>query len=157
MGIDRVSLRRTLQKTGIDTKQTRQTYQFNLILNAMTKPHATHAPDLIFDTHLEHFDRDVIEASQTRPILVDFWADWCPPCRALTPVLERVIADHAGKIRMAKIEVDEGSNMKLAGRYALRGFPTVLLFVKGEIVGRFSSAKPEHWVREFIAEHTDIE
>ena len=111
----------------------------------------------VFDTHLEHFDRDVIEASRGQPILVDFWADWCPPCKALTPVLERVIAHHAGKIRMAKVEVDEGDNMKLAGRYNLRGFPTVLLFVDGEIVGRFASAKPEHWVREFIAEHTNID
>jgi thioredoxin 1 len=113
--------------------------------------------DLIFDTHLEHFDRDVIEASHVRPILVDFWADWCPPCRALTPVLERVIAHHAGKLHMAKVEVDEGANMKLAGRYGLRGFPTVLLFVKGEIVGRFSSAHPEHWVHDFVAEHTRLE
>ncbi len=121
----------------------------------MTPLHA--ASDLIFDTHLEHFDRDVIEASRTQPILVDFWADWCPPCKALTPVLERVIAHHAGRIRMAKVEVDEGDNMKLAGRYNLRGYPTVLLFVDGEIVGRFASAKPEHWVREFIAEHTHIE
>jgi len=118
-------------------------------------PHAASA--LIFDTHLEHFDHDVIEASHDAPMLVDFWADWCPPCKALTPVLERVIAHHAGRIRMAKVEVDEGANMKLAGRYGLRGFPTVLLFAKGEIVGRFSSAKPEHWVREFIAEHTGIE
>lgn len=118
-------------------------------------PHAASA--LIFDTHLEHFDHDVIEASHDAPMLVDFWADWCPPCKALTPVLERVIAHHAGRIRMAKVEVDEGANMKLAGRYSLRGFPTVLLFVKGEIVGRFSSAKPEHWVREFIAEHAGIE
>ncbi|MDP1533928.1 MAG: thioredoxin domain-containing protein [Rubrivivax sp.] len=116
-----------------------------------------HAPSPIFDTHIEHFDCDVIEASHTLPILVDFWADWCPPCRALTPVLERVVAQHAGKIRMAKVEVDEGDNMKLAGRYELRGFPTVLLFVGGEIVGRFSSARPESWVREFIAEYTDIE
>ena len=123
----------------------------------MTHSPAARAPDLIFDTHLEDFERDVIEASHSIPILVDFWADWCPPCRALTPVLERVIAHHAGTIRMAKVEVDEGANMKLAGRYALRGFPTVLLFVKGEIVGRFSSSRPEHWVREFIAEHTDIE
>lgn len=115
------------------------------------------APGPIFDTGLEDFQRDVIEASNARPILVDFWADWCPPCRALTPVLERVIAGHAGKIHMAKVEVDEGANMKLAGRYALRGFPTVLLFVGGEIVGRFSSAHPEQWVREFIAEHAGIE
>jgi putative thioredoxin len=123
----------------------------------MNTSHDLPAANLVFDTHLEHFDRDVIEASQALPMLVDFWADWCPPCRALTPVLERVVAQHAGKIRMAKVEVDEGDNMKLAGRYALRGFPTVLLFVGGEIVGRFSSARPESWVREFIAEHTDIE
>lgn len=118
---------------------------------------ATPTPGLIFDTHLEHFEHDVIEASHMLPILVDFWADWCPPCRALTPVLERVIASHGGKIHMAKVEVDDGENMKLAGRYGLRGFPTVLLFVGGEIVGRFSSARSEPWVREFIAEHAGIE
>jgi putative thioredoxin len=122
----------------------------------MTQRHAASVPAPIFDTHLETFDRDVIEASHAQPVLVDFWADWCPPCRALTPVLERVIAHHDGRLLMAKVEVDEGANMKLAGRYGLRGFPTVLLFVKGEIVGRFSSAKPEHWVREFVAEHTDL-
>ena len=123
----------------------------------MSHIHAAPAQGLIFDTHLEHFDRDVIEASHRLPILVDFWADWCPPCRALAPVLERVVEQLAGKIHLAKVEVDEGANMKLAGRYGLRGFPTVLLFVNGEIVGRFASAKPEHWVREFIAEHTAIE
>ena len=111
----------------------------------------------IFDTHLSHFDEAVIAASHQHPVLVDFWAEWCPPCRMLTPILERVIHALGGQIRLAKIEVDEGDNMKLAGRYGLRGFPTVLLFVDGEIRGRFSSAKPEHWVREFIAEHTNID
>ena len=123
----------------------------------MTHLKSAPAAGLIFDTDLVQFDRDVIEASHDGPILVDFWADWCPPCRALTPVLERVIAQLDGRLRMAKVEVDEGANMKLAGRYGLRGFPTVLLFVGGEIVGRFSSARPEHWVREFIAEHAGIE
>lgn len=118
---------------------------------------AMNAPASIFDTHLEQFDRDVIEASHVRPVMVDFWADWCPPCRALTPVLERVIAHHDGRIRLAKVEVDAGANMKLAGRYGLRGFPTVLMFVKGEIVGRFASAQSERWVRDFIAEHTSLE
>lgn len=119
-------------------------------------PIQLHASPHVFDTHLEDFDRAVIEASHERPILVDFWADWCPPCRALTPVLERVVAQHAGRFHMAKVEVDEGANMKLAGRYGLRGFPTVLLFVGGEIVGRFSSARSEQWVRAFLAEHAGI-
>jgi len=120
--------------------------------------HLQHPPaGSIYDTHLEHFDRDVVEASHQRPVLVDFWADWCPPCKMLSPVLDRVIAHFQGRVHLAKIEVDEGANMKLAGRYNLRGFPTVLLFVNGEIVGRFASAKPEHWVREFIEEHTDLD
>lgn len=123
----------------------------------MTLHIGRHDHDPIFDTHLHQFDDAVIAASHQQPILVDFWAEWCPPCRMLTPILERVIHSLGGRVRLAKVEVDEGDNMKLAGRYGLRGFPTVLLFVDGEIRGRFSSAKPEHWVREFIAEHTDIE
>lgn len=105
---------------------------------------------LVFDTDLHDFDRDVLQASHDHPVLVDFWADWCPPCRVLTPVLERVVNDLAGEVRLAKIEVDEGENMKLAGHYRLRGFPTVILFGKGVELGRFSSARPEHWLRQFL-------
>lgn len=112
---------------------------------------------LIFDTDFPLFEKDVVEASYAQPVLVDFWADWCPPCRMLTPVLERLIPTYGGRIRLAKIEVDADDNMKLAGRYAMRGFPTVLLFVKGEMVARFHSAKSEPWVRAFIAEFTGIE
>ena len=107
---------------------------------------------LIFDTMLHDFERDVLEASHICPVMVDFWADWCPPCRALTPVLERVVTALSGTVRLAKIEVDEGDNMKLAGRYQLRGFPTVILFRNGEELGRFSSARPEHWVKQFLKE-----
>jgi len=112
----------------------------------MTKP-------LIFDVNEPEFQAQVLDASHAEPILVDFWADWCPPCIVLTPVLERVVNGYAGKIRLAKVEVDEGENMRIAGRYGLRGFPTVILFVKGEEKGRFSSAHPDGWVKQFIEEH----
>jgi thioredoxin 1 len=108
---------------------------------------------LIFDVNEADFQVQVLEASKTNPILVDFWADWCPPCIVLSPVLERVVNGYGGKIRLAKVEVDEGENMRLAGRYALRGFPTVILLVNGEEKGRFSSARPDGWVKQFIDEH----
>ncbi len=110
----------------------------------------------IFDTSLERFDHDVLEASRQVPVLVDFWADWCPPCVVLAPILEKIVTSLGGRVRLAKVEVDEGENMKLAGRYGLRGFPTVLLFVDGEEKGRFSSARPEHWVREFLHQHAGV-
>ena len=109
----------------------------------------------VFDTDLHHFDSDVIEASRDHLVMVDMWADWCGPCHFLTPVLLKVIPTYAGRVRLAKIEVDEGDNMKIAGRYGARGFPTVLLFKNGEEVARFHSAKPEHFVREFIEAHLD--
>lgn len=117
----------------------------------MHSPHPQ--PDFIFDVDLADFEERVVEASKTVPVLVDFWADWCPPCRALTPVLERVVRTMEGRLRLAKVEVDEGANMKLAGRYGLKGFPTVLLFIGGELQGRFSGARAEHWVKDFLAEH----
>lgn len=111
-------------------------------------PHA-----LIFDVNESEFQTQVLDASANQAILVDFWADWCPPCRILTPVLERVVNGISGKVRLAKIEVDEGENMRLAGRYGLRGFPTVILFVNREEKGRFSSAHPDQWVKQFIDDH----
>jgi putative thioredoxin len=103
---------------------------------------------LIYDVDEASFDEKVLKASARTPVLVDFWADWCPPCVALTPVLEKVAAEYGGKVRLAKVEADE--NMKLAGRYGLRGFPTVLLFVDGEERDRFSSFRPADFVRDFI-------
>ncbi|MDP3036549.1 MAG: thioredoxin domain-containing protein [Rhodocyclaceae bacterium] len=108
---------------------------------------------MICDTDLAGFETAVIEASRTQPVIVDFWAEWCPPCVALTPVLERVTTALGGRIKLAKVEVDDGDNMKLAGRYGLKGFPTVLLFSSGEIKGRFSGTRGDHWVKTFLAEH----
>jgi len=105
----------------------------------------------IIDVTEDDFDARVIDASHHTPVMVDFWADWCPPCRALTPVLERVTAEYAGRVILAKVDADE--NMRLAGRYKLRGFPTVLLFVNGTLVDQFSSARPPDYVREFLDRH----
>jgi putative thioredoxin len=115
-------------------------------------PPSEHAPSLsktyIFDADEQNFAEKVLENSRNQPILVDFWADWCPPCRALTPVLEKLAAEYQGRWLLAKVEADE--NMKLAGHYKLRGFPTVLAIRHGEVVAHFSGAKPAHWLREFI-------
>lgn len=101
------------------------------------------------------FAAQVIEASHLQPILVDFWADWCAPCHALAPHLERVVNEYQGAIRLAKVEVDEGENMKLAGHYRLRGFPTVILFQRGEERGRFSGSRSTHQIRDWLHEHLE--
>jgi putative thioredoxin len=107
----------------------------------------------IIDVNEDDFATRVLAASAASPVLVDFWADWCPPCRALTPVLERLAGEYTGRFVLAKVDADE--NMKLAGRYQLRGFPTAILFVQGEAVDRFSGAKPPDFVREFLDRHLD--
>ncbi|WP_455217851.1 thioredoxin family protein [Kaarinaea lacus] len=111
---------------------------------------------LIFETHYETFEKDIIEASHDKPILVDLWAEWCAPCHTIAPILEKVVHAYNGAVALAKLEVDEGENMKIAGRYAVRGFPTVLLIQDGEETGRFSGAKPIHFVEDFIASHTQL-
>jgi putative thioredoxin len=114
--------------------------------NHAESPHA-------FDVDLERFEQEVIAASGELPILVDFWADWCAPCHQLAPHLNRVIDEYDGTVRLAKVEVDEGDNMKLAGHYRLRGFPTVILFRNGRECGRFSGSRSSHQVREWLEAH----
>jgi thioredoxin 1 len=107
----------------------------------------------IFAVDVERFSSMVIDASHQQPILVDFWADWCGPCHALSPHLERVINELDGAVRLAKVEVDEGDNMRLAGQYRLRGFPTVILFHGGQELARFSGARSTHQIRDWVREH----
>jgi len=105
----------------------------------------------IFDVDEDGFQARVIEASHETPVMVDFWADWCSPCISLAPALERVIDDYQGRVRLAKVEVDD--NMRLAGHYRLRGFPTVILFQKGKERGRFSGSHPGHWIETWLQDH----
>lgn len=109
----------------------------------------------IYNIDLSDFDDLVLTASQQRLVLVDFWADWCSPCLVIAPVLEHVIAEFEGKVALAKLEVDEGENMKLAGKYGVRGFPTIILFKDGEEKDRFSSARPAAFIEQFIANWLD--
>ena len=116
-------------------------------------PHSKAPYQWIFDVDYENFDSRVIEPSHERPILVDLWADWCSPCLVLTPVLMRIVEEFGGRLHLAKVEVDEGENMKLAGRFRVRGFPTIILFSRGEELGRFSGAHPAPYIRAFIEQH----
>jgi putative thioredoxin len=113
--------------------------------------HTHEKSPFIFDVDEASYEEKVLEASHNQPIMVDFWAEWCSPCLSLAPALERVIDELAGTVHLAKVEVDD--NMRLAGHYRLRGFPTVILFYRGEELGRFHGSRASHWLREWIQEH----
>ena len=87
---------------------------------------------IIYDVDLEQFDDRVLATSHEVPVLIDLWARWCSPCLVIAPLLKQLVEEHEGKLKLAKIEVDEGENMKLAGHYKVRGFPTIILIIKGD-------------------------
>ena len=110
-------------------------------------PVATPA-DLIKDSDTKRFMADVIEVSKTVPVIVDFWAPWCGPCKQLTPALEKVVKQANGKVRLVKINVDE--NQQLAGQMRVQSIPAVFAFVNGQPVDGFMGALPESQIKQFI-------
>ncbi len=102
----------------------------------------------MIDATLSSFERDVIEASAEVPVIVDFWAPWCGPCRALGPVLEKLERQYGGRFRLVKINSD--TNPELVTSFNLKSIPYAVAFVDGNAVAQFSGAQPEAFVRAFI-------
>ena len=100
------------------------------------------------DVGVADFQEKVVDASRLAPVLVDFWAEWCAPCRVLKPILEKLAAEYGGRFILAKVNSDQ--HQELAARYGVRGIPNVKAFVGGELVDEFTGALPEAQIRAFI-------
>ncbi len=103
----------------------------------------------IIDVDMSNFVPEVIEKSSEIPVIVDFWAPWCEPCKTLGPILEKVVGEAGEAVRMAKINIDE--NKEIAAQMQIRSVPTVVAFVAGRPVDAFSGVKTESELREFIS------
>jgi len=104
--------------------------------------------NIIVDSDIASFNKDVIEASKTIPILVDFWADWCAPCKQLTPILETLVKSYNGQIKLVKIDTEK--NQELSTQLQIQSLPTVYAFYEGQPIDGFSGAMPENEVKKFI-------
>jgi putative thioredoxin len=101
-----------------------------------------------YDVSVADFPQKVLDTSHQVPVLVDFWAEWCQPCRTLKPILEKLAAEYGGRFILARVDSDQ--NQELAQRYGVRGIPSVKAFVDGKMVDAFEGALPEGQVREFL-------
>lgn len=101
-----------------------------------------------FDVEEATFDERVVARSHATPVVLDIGAEWCSPCRSLTPLLEKLALAYDGQFLLAKVDADE--NMRIAGRHQAKGFPTVVAYSRGQITDRFHGAQTERFLREFL-------
>jgi putative thioredoxin len=101
------------------------------------------------DVNEVNFEYEVITFSKNVPVLVDFWAEWCQPCKSLSPIMERLVGEAKGTIRLAKVNIELNPN--LARQFNVRSIPTIKAFIEGQVVGEFVGAQPEARIREFIS------
>ncbi len=109
----------------------------------------------MLDVTMQNFEAEVVEASMTTPVLVDFWAPWCGPCKSLGPVLERLEVDYGGRFKLVKINSDD--EQQLAAAFGIRSIPTCVLMVGGRPADGFMGALPEGKLREFLDKHLPSE
>ncbi len=114
------------------------------------EPVASNQPT-VFDATTESFESEVLQKSLQVPVLVDFWAPWCGPCKTLGPILEKLAADYNGAFLLAKVDVDK--EQQLAAAFQVRSIPTVMLVKDGQLVDGFPGALPEGQLREFLTHH----
>jgi putative thioredoxin len=108
----------------------------------------------MIDVTLENFEAEVIKASMSRPVLVDFWAPWCGPCKVIGPLLEKLEAEYAGRFKLVKIDSDQ--EQQLAGAFGVRSIPTCVLLMNGQPVDGFMGALPEGKIKEFLDKHVPV-
>jgi putative thioredoxin len=108
--------------------------------------------DFVVDVDERNFEYEVISYSQNIPVVVDFWAEWCRPCKQLGPLLERLAQEYQGSFRLARVDIDRSPNLAL--RYGVRSIPTVKAISQGEVVGQFTGVIPEARLREFLSQIT---
>ena len=106
------------------------------------------ATDLIKETTTQSFMKDVIEESKRQPVLIDFWAEWCGPCRQLTPVLEKAVRNAKGRVKLVKMNIDH--HPAIPGQMGIQSIPAVIAFVDGRPADGFMGAVPESQVNAFI-------